>query len=458
MAKKYEFDYDLIVIGSGAGGSVAATIAAEKGKRVAIIESDVFGGESSNFSDIPLNALLTVANLYDEVKHAAKFGLRTSTIGYNYPSIKAWKELAIKRTGAGGNRRYYENRGISVFIGTAHFLSPNEISVNRRHLSAHHFLVATGSKWIVPNIPGLDLINYYTPRTIFETIRPPKNLLIIGGGDTGVEIAHIMSIFGTKVYIVEQKKRILPQRDKEVGEIIERVLSDQKGVTALTSSKVVSVEKDGLSKRVIISRGGVEKSVKVDEILIAAGRLPVTDLGLENAGVKYSVAKGVTVNEFMQTSVDHIYAAGDVVGHDCHTHTAFLESQIVANNIFQRNKATVDYLATPSVLFINPGIASVGLSEVDCAKRKIKATAAIAPLNIIARSNTADFRDGFIKIIANSKGVIIGASVVAPGAAEIIQELVLAVRYQMTAKQLATTPHAFLSWNEAVRVAASKLS
>lgn len=458
MVKKFEFDYDLIVIGSGAGGSVAATIAAGEKKRVALVESDVFGGESPNFSDVPINALLTVANLLDDAKHAAKFGLRTATIGYNYPSIRSWKELAVRRTGAGGNRRYYENRGISVYSGQAHFLSPNEVSVNRRHLSAHNFLIATGSTWVIPNIPGLDMIKYFTPRTIFEAIRPPKSLLIIGGGDSGVEIAHIMSIFGTKVYIVEQDKRLLPCRDKEVGEAIERILNDQKGVTTLTSSRVTLVEKDGLGKRVIISRAGEEKSVRVDEILVAAGRTPTTDLGLENAGVKYSAAKGIAVNEYLQTNIDHIYAAGDVIGHNCHTHTALFESQVAANNIFHRAKATIDYLATPSVLFINPGIASVGLSEAECIKRKIKAVAALAPLNIVARSNTTDFRDGFVKIITNNRGTIIGASVVAPGAAEIVQELVLAIRYQMSAKQLSTTPHAFLSWSEAVRVAASKLS
>ncbi len=175
MIKKSEFDYDLIVIGSGAGGSLAATIAADEGKRVAIIESGVFGGESPNLSDIPTNALLTASNLFNEAKNGAKFGLRTSTIGYNYPSIRAWKDLAVQRTGAGGNRRYYENRKISAFSGVARFISPNEISVNRRHLSAHKFLIATGSHWAIPNIPGLSLVNYFTPHTILEAIRPPKS-------------------------------------------------------------------------------------------------------------------------------------------------------------------------------------------------------------------------------------------------------------------------------------------
>ncbi len=457
MAKKYEFDYDLIVIGSGAGGSAAATIAAREGKRVAIIESDAFGGDSPNWSDIPTKALLHAANLFDEARHGARFGLRSATLGYNYPSLRSWKELAVKRTGAGGNKRYYENLGISAFSGAAHFLSPNEITINRRHLSANHFLIATGSQWIIPDIHGLVENGYLTPRTILETIRPPKTLMIIGGGDIGIEIAQMMAIFGTKVYIAEKAGRLLPHHDDEVGELMERILTEQKGITALTHSRVVSIEKDGLGKRVIISRAGTEKSIRVDEVLIAAGREPRVDMGLENAGIKFT-AKGIEVNEFLQTNIRHIYAAGDVLGKNSHTHTALMESHVVANNILHRNKITPDYTATPAVIFTNPGIATVGLNEDDCLKRDLPINKAIAPLNIIARSNTSDFRDGFVKIITDKKGVIIGSTVVAPHASEIIHELTLAVKFMLTAHDLASTPHAFLSWSEAVRVAAGKLS
>jgi pyruvate/2-oxoglutarate dehydrogenase complex dihydrolipoamide dehydrogenase (E3) component len=457
MAKKYEFDYDLIVIGSGAGGSAAATIAAREGKRVAIIEADVFGGDSPNWSDIPTKSLLHAAILYDEARHGSRFGLRSSTLGYNYPALHAWKELAVKRTGAGGNRNYYENQGISTYTGKAHFLSPNEISVNRRHLSANHFLIATGSEWVTPDIHGIDKISFLTPRTILETIRPPKSLLIIGGDDIGIEIAQMMAIFGTKVYVVEKAGRLLPHHDAEAGELIERILTEQKGVTTLTHTRVVAVEKDGLGKRILISRAGVEKSIKVDEILVASGRSPMVDMGLENAGVKFT-PKGIEVNNYLQTSVKHIYAAGDVLGRNSNTHTALLESQVVANNILQRIKISPDYTVNPQVIFTNPGIATVGLSEDDCLKRDLSVNKAIAPLNLIARSNTSDFRDGFVKIITDKKGFILGATVVAPHAAEIIHELTLAVKHHLTAHDLAVTPHAFLSWSEAVRIAAGKLS
>ena len=454
---KHTFDYDLIVIGTGAGGSAAATIAARAGKRVAVVEEDTFGGDSPNWSDVPTKALLHAARVYDEARHADRFGLRVSTLGYNYPSIRNWKSLVVERTGAANNRRFYENHGISAFNGKAHFLTPHEITVNRRHLSAANFLIATGSSWIAPKIQGLDDIGHFTPRTILEALRPPKSLFVIGGGQYGVEIAQLMATFGTKVYIAEQAGRLLPHEDPEVGELIERVLSEQKGATILTHTRVLSVEKEGLGKKILISRGGVEKYIKADEILVAAGRLPNVDLGLENASVHYT-PKGIEVNEHLQTSVKHIYAAGDVLGRDSHTHTALLESRIAAHNVFERTKVAPDYTATPNIIFISPEIARVGLSEDDCRRRDLAINKAVAPLSIIARSNTADFRDGFVKLITDKKGVIIGGTIVAPAAAEMIHEIGLAVKHGLTATQLADTPHAFLSWAEAVRVAAQKLA
>jgi len=456
MAQSHTFDYDLIVIGSGAGGSAAATIAARAGKRVAIVEADTFGGDSPNWSDVPTKALLHVARLYDEARHGDKFGLRTSTLGYNYPSIRAWKELAVQRTGAAGNRKFYESHGISAYNATAHFLSPNEISVNRRHLSASHFLIATGSSWMTPNVQGLTDVPFFTPRTILEAIRPPKSLFIIGGGSHGVEIAQMMATFGTKVYIAEQASRILPKQDPEVGELLEKVLTEQKGVTVLAHSRVLSVVKEGLGKKILITRGGVEKYIKADEILVATGRAPNLDLGLENASVKYT-PKGIEVNDNLQTSVKHIYAAGDVLGRDSHTHTAILESRIAAHNMFEKAKAVPDYTATPGLIFTNPEVAHVGLSEDDCRKRDLAIKKAIAPLNIIARSNTSDFRDGFVKMITDKKGVVLGGTIVAPHASEMIHEIGIAVKHGLTAAQVADTPHAFLSWSEAIRVAASKL-
>ena len=229
MPRKNSFDYDLIFIVSGACIRGAASLAARAGKRVAIVEADTFGGDSPNWSDVPTKALLHASHLYDEARHGARFGLRSNTLGYNYPSLRAWKDLAVKRTGAGGNRKFYENEGIATYNSAAHFLSPNEISINRRHLSAEQFLIATGSHWVAPDVQGLADAGYQTPRTLLEVIRPPKSLFIIGGGTIGVELAQMMATFGTKVYIADIAARLLPKEDEEVGHLMERLLREQKG-------------------------------------------------------------------------------------------------------------------------------------------------------------------------------------------------------------------------------------
>lgn len=457
MAKKPTFDFDLVVIGSGAGGSPAATIAARDGKRVAIVEEGRFGGDSPNWSDVPTKALLHVAHLYDEARHGARFGIRSNMLSYNYPSIRSWKELAVQRTGAGGNKKFYESQGITTFAGRAHFLSPNEITVARHHITAEKFLVATGSEWVAPDIQGLRTVDYLTPRTILESLRPPKSLYIIGAGTIGVEIAQLLAIFGTKVYLAEIASRILPEEDEDVGLLMERLLREGKGVTSLTETRTLAVVKDSLMKKVTYTRGGVEKTVRVDEVLIATGRMPAVDLGLENASVHYT-PKGIETDDHLQTSARHIYAAGDVLGHNSHTHTALIESRIAAHNLLRKDQNTPDYTAIPRITFTMPEIASVGLSEDDCLRRDLAINTALAPLNIIARSNTSDYRDGFVKIITDKKGTVLGATIVAPTASEMIHELSLAVQYGMSAADIARTPHAFLTWSEAIRVAASKLA
>ena len=455
--KKPQFDFDLIVIGSGAGGSAAATIAAREGKRVALIEADTFGGTSPNWGDVPIKALLHAAQLYDEARYGARFGLRSNTLGYNYPSLRAWKDLAVKRTGAAGNRKYYDHEGVTTIQGAAHFLSPHEVSVNRRQYSAASFLIATGASWKLPDIHGLDTITYATPRTLLEVMKPPKSIYIVGGGTAGVELAQLLAIFGTKVYIAEVAARLLPDYDSEAGELLAKLLAEHKGVTVLTQTRTLAVEKENVAHRVTYTRGGVEHSLRVDEILIATGRTPHVDLGLENAGVDYS-AKGITVNDQLQTTAKHIYAAGSVLGRHSTTHAALLESRIAANNLLSKNKLIPDYTGTPRVVFTHPGVASVGLTEDDCLRRDLRVKKAVAPLNIIARSNTSDFRDGFVKLLTDKKGVILGATVMAPHAGEVIHELALAIRYGHTTAELAATPHAFLTWSEAVRVAANRLS
>ena len=455
MAKQ-KYDYDLIVIGSGAGGSVAADIVASAGKRVAIVEGDSLGGESPNWGCVPTKALLHAAGVYDAAKHGQDFGIRAAAVGYNYPSVKAWKDLAIKRTGVTNAEKYYQSRGIGLFSGMAHFISPHEITVNRRHLSAAHFLIATGSHWILPSIQGLDKIPYLTPRTALDLTRPPKSLFVIGGGATGTEFAELFSIFGSKIYIADVAPRLLPKEDHEVSEVVEKTFHDKRGMTILTRAKVIAVAREGLMTRVTYLRGSEQHSVKVDHLLVAAGKMPTVDIGLENAGVTYT-PKGIDVDEHLQTSAKHIFAGGDVIGRYMFTHMGVYESRIAAHNLLNKNKITPDYSAVPRVTYVSPEVASVGLSEEACLKRDLTVRTAVAPLNIIGRANIANMHDGFVKVITDKKGVLLGASVVAPHAGEIIHELTLAIQHGLTAAQVTNTLHAFPSWSEAVRVACGKI-
>lgn len=454
--RRPKYDYDLIVIGSGGGGSVAAHITNRMGKKVAVVEAGEMGGECPNIGCVPTKALLHAAGIYDAARNGQQFGVRGGTLGYNYPSIKAWKDLAVHRTGTWQGKSVYESEGITVISGTGHFISPHEITVNRRHYSAENFLIATGTHNFIPPIEGLEKAGYITFKEAIDLTRPPKSLFVIGAGAIGCEFAELFSIFGTKIYVSDITPRLLMKEDQEVGDLVRKHFEEDRGMTILTNTKVIKIEKDGLAKRVTFQQGAETRTVKVDEVLLASGKLANVDIGLENAGVEYT-PKGVIVNEFMQTSTKNIYAAGDVAGPYMFTHMAIYQSRLAANNMWHKQKVAADYRAVPRCVFLIPEIASVGLSEDECIKRDMKIKKAIAPISIIGRANTANVEEGFVKVMTKPDGVLIGASIVSPRAGEMLHELTLAIQMGLTAEEVASTIHAFPTWSEAVRVACAKI-
>lgn len=456
MAKQ-KYDYDLVVLGSGGGGSVAALIAAGAGKRVAMIEADEMGGECPNYGCVPTKSLLHAAEIYDAAKHGQQFGIRSGTLTYNYPSLKAWKDLAVARTGSTDGKRLYEAEGIKIIEGEARFISDHEITVNRHHLSAENFIIATGTHSFIPPIEGLQKTGYITFKEAVNITRPSKSLFIIGAGSIGCEFAELFAIFGTKVYLSDITPRILSKEDEEVSELVREHFEQERGMSVMTNTKVLRVVKEGLAKRIYFQQGASEKSLKVDEILVATGKLANVDIGLENAGVEYT-PRGITVNEYLQTSARNIFAAGDVVGPYNYTHTAIYQSRVVANNLLTKQKIAADYRAVPRVIFLTPEVASVGLSEDECIKRDMRIKKAIAPIAIIGRANTSNVDRGFVKVITDTKGILIGASIVSPRAGEMIHELTLAIQMRLHAQDVANTIHAFPTWSEAVRIACGKVS
>lgn len=456
MTKKHGYDFDLIIIGSGAGGSTAAVLAARNKLSVAIIEEDTFGGDAPNHTDVPSAAFLGATHLFDAARRGSRFGISSTALRFNFPSLVNWKNIAVRRTGSAGNRKYYEDSGIKTFSGRAHFLSPNEISVARHRLTAKYFLIASGSVYKDSNIKNLENVKYYTPRTILNLVKLPKTIFIVGAGSTGVEWAECLAELGVKVVLADITSRILPKEDEEVDQVLGKYLSEKYGIKVLTESRVVAVETSSIYKKVTFMRGGASKSIQVDEVLIATGKTPALDLGLENAGIKYT-KEGITVSQTLRTNLRHIFAAGDCLGGQSSTTKATLESTLAAENIITGSKQNINYTGLPRLTNTFPAIAAVGFSEDDCSKRAIKFKKSVLPLALAPISNVADFKDGFIKIITDVNGKILGATIVAPEAANLIAEISLAIRAGLYIHHLIDTPHAFLTWSEALRLAALKI-
>ncbi len=454
----HHYDFDLIVIGSGAGGGVAAHIAAGEGRSVAIVEQENIGGECPTYGCIPTKALLRSAQIYDDAKNGDQYGLRTSTIGFNYPKVTKWKDLTVLHTGVSTGKKVYETEGITLLKGHAQFIDKHTISITRKRYSARNYLLATGARNFIPPIDGLKEAGFITHREAISLSSPPKSLFIIGGGAIGCEFAQLFSIFGSKVQIAEMAPHLLPREDSDIGELVGALFETKRDIKVHASTKVLRIEKKARKKIVHYAENGQIYTAKVDEILLAAGKLPNTDLGLDNAGVKYT-HRGITVNNRMETTAKHIYAAGDVTGRYMFTHTASYQSRIAAHNIFHRDKVVAKYHAVPRVVFLSPEVAAVGVSERQAREEKMKVNIGFAPISVVARANTSGFSDGFVKVIALKKsGVIVGASMVSPHASEMIHELTLAVNHGLTVQHIESTIHAFPTWSETIRIACAKIA
>lgn len=456
--QKNKYDFDLIVLGSGSGGSVAAHIAVNLGKKVAIIEPNEIGGECPNWGCVPTKALLHSAKIYEDAKNSKQFGITTPKIALNYKQVKKWKDLAVRRTGTVDGKEILERQGIKIIKGYGHFINKHTVSIGSRRYSAKKFLIATGTKNFIPPVEGLDKCKYITYREAINLTELPKSIFVIGGGAIGCEFANLFATFGSKVHIAEIANHLMPKEDFENGELLSKIFTDKYKINVLTATKVAEVQqlKSG-KKKVFYKKGYGVRSVIVDEILVAAGKRANIDIGLENAGVEFT-PRNIITDKTMQTSAKHIYASGDVTGPYMFTHMASYQSKLAAHNMFHKEKRYADYTAVPRCVFTNPEFASVGLSEEEVKAHGTPYKIGFAELNLIGRSNTEDFFDGFVKVIATKKGVIIGASIAAPRAGEMIHELTLAVQLGLSTEQVANTIHAFPTWSEAVRLACNQIA
>jgi dihydrolipoamide dehydrogenase len=454
--KPSRFNYDLIVIGSGASGGVAAHLAANEGKRVALVESHALGGDSPHFGSIPTKALLKSAKTLRTMQQAPKFGIRSSSISYNYQSIQAWKDAAITATGVQRESSLFKHQGINILRGRGHFLDPWTLSLGLKRITGRKFLIATGSLPYVPDIPELNEAGFITYKQASNLLKTPTSLFIIGGGPVAYEYSQIFSTFGCRVHIAEIRNHLLPFEDTEIGDSVEIALTS-KGIKTHIGANIIQIASSAGKKIITFEQNGKQYSVATEKIMVAAGKLPNIDLGLENTGIKLTDF-GIRVNRYMQTSCKHIFAAGDVLGIDFSTHAAIQEGQLAIHNMYNRKKIAMDYHAIPRCYFGDPEIAVVGKTE-----HQLKASAggiyqtSITPIKILGKAITSNYSLGFVKIIANHNGVLLGASIVAPHASEMIQELTFAIQHRHHACEVAKTIHPFPTWSEAIRIAASKI-
>jgi len=455
MIRKHKYDYDLIVLGSGAGGSVGANYAHSLGKKVAVFEKAEIGGECPNWACVPTKALLRTARIYQLINNSSNFGIEVKNAELNITKIKKWRELVVSRTGSSHGEEIFKKEGLHLIKAKADFVSNHEVEADGKVYSADKFILATGTKVAIPPIPGLEKTGYITFKEAGNPDKIHDSLFILGAGAVGCEFAQIYSTFGSKVTIADSLKNILFREDEEVSELIQALFENQ-GVEVLTDVLVTKVEKKGNSKIIHYSKGDHNHKVSVEEILIATGKKPLLDFAPEKAGIKVENNK-LVVNKFLQTSSSHIYAAGDIIGPFQFTHTGEYQSYIAASNAFSYRKKKVDYSAVTRCVFTDPEVASVGVGEKQLKDQKISYKVGITPIAQLGRANTSNEFDGFVKVITNKNENIVGASIVSPRAGEVIHELALAIKLNVKAKVLAELIHAYPTFSEAIKFACSSL-
>jgi pyruvate/2-oxoglutarate dehydrogenase complex dihydrolipoamide dehydrogenase (E3) component len=438
-------DVDLIVIGGGAAGLGAARAARARGATVAIVERGRLGGDCTFTGCIPSKTLLEAARA-----------------GTSFAEATARVTATIERVAALEDAPALQREGIEVLSGEARFTGPSTLSVDGSVVSGRAIVLATGADPAIPPVAGLESIAYLTSETVFGLSAPPSSLAIIGAGPLGVELASAFSAFGCETALIEQAPRILPHEEPLASEVIARALDDRR-VTLHLGTGIERVEQAGAGApvRIHLDDGHV---LTAERVLVAAGRRPRTaGLGLELAGVETGADGRAVVDRRLRTSAPAIFAAGDVTGPPYLTHMAYNTGRIAALNALSRRPLrTVSRSAIPQVTFTEPEVARVGITEEEAAGRG--ARVAFLPMSEVDRALTAGLTDGFVKLIAGPRrvtrrlagGRLLGATIVAPRAGEMLQELVLAVRLGLFPAQIASTLHPYPTWSIAVQQAAAQ--
>ena len=430
---------DLIVIGGGPGGLVVASVAAQVGLKVTLIEkSGLLGGDCLHSGCVPSKALIHMARTAHVTRTGVSQGLLSTMPGIEFGKAIDHVNRVIEKIQIHDDPERFRSYGCDVRFGKASFISPHEVTVDGETLAGKRFVIATGSIPAIPPIPLLEQAGFETNETIFKRRSLPDHLAVIGGGPIGVELAQAFARFGSKVTIIEMADRLLINEDKAASLLLQEIL-EKEGIEIITAVQVAGIHREGDSRQLTLSN---HVTIECDRILLAAGRRPVVhDLGLEAAGVEYG-RQGITVDRRLRTSQKHIYAVGDVCGPYQFTHMAEYQAGIALANIVFRIPRKTDYRVVPRVVYSDPEVASAGITEDEAVAQGIKYHIAEFPMADIDRAVTDDATAGLSRILI-SKGRVIGASLIGPHAGELIHELALAMQVNAKVKAISALAHAY---------------
>ena len=442
MKSKDTYDFDVAVIGGGSGGYAAARTTAAAGLKTVVIEGGKeVGGLCILRGCMPTKALLYAAEIMHLASHPEVWGIR-SEVNFDFAKVMARKDAMIKDFA--DCRAQQLNAGKFEFLrAMARFVDPHTLELSTgRKLTAKHFVIATGSSVAPSPVPQLNEAGYLTSDTALEITKLPRSLVILGGGAVALEFAQFFARFGVKVTLIQRSPHVLHEMDSDAAAVIEEVFR-REGISVYTGTKIADARQLGNLKEVFFEHEGEAKRALGEDIFFALGRIPnVASLALDKVGVQLEFGR-ISANHHMQTSVPHIYAAGDCTGLHEIVHIAIQQGETAAHHIINSTTARpMDYRLLTEVIFTDPQVATVGLTEKRAHVRNIPYLTAKHPFNDHGKSLIMETKDGFVKLLADPQtGEIIGGACVGPVGGELIHEIIAAMHKRMTVHELAAMPH-----------------
>jgi len=448
--------YNLVVIGSGTAGLVTAAGAAGLGAKVALVERHLLGGDCLNVGCVPSKTIIRSSRVVADLRDANQFGIRgPQSIEVDFPAVmERMRQLRARISGHDSAKRFKE-LGVDVFLGEGRFSGPDTVEVAGKTLRFKKAVIATGTRPVHPAIEGIAEVGFLTNETVFSLTERPRRLAVIGGGPIGCELAQAFRRLGSEVVLFHNASHILNREDSDAAEIIQQSFI-RDGIRLILNCKTKKVEKKNEEKVIYIECGGKTEMIAVGEILAGAGRAPnVEDLNLEIVGVKYDKREGVEVNEHLQTTNPRIYAAGDICLKYKFTHTADATARMVIQNALFGGRKKLSALTIPWCTYTDPEIAHVGMYERDAEEKGIAVDTFVRPFNDVDRAIADGEEEGFVKIhVKKGTDKILGATIVARHAGEMLNEITLAIVGNLGLGTLANVIHSYPTQAEAVKQAA----